>query len=273
MNPQMRSKLTPASRERQPAHTALAVTAAVAAATAVLLGVLLFAGIGSDWSPALVALALVGGAATLVALYAVVRRCHGDLARAAALSERRRIARELHDGLAQELVYIGMESERLARRSEEHAALDGLRHAAQRALDESRTLIGALTRAKDEPLHVALERTAEELSHRTGANVRVNLSSPVKLKPFARETLVRIMREGVTNAVRHANASEINVELSNGRDVRLRISDNGLGFDPGTETGAGFGISSMRERARLAGGDLRLVSQPGAGTEIEVVLP
>jgi signal transduction histidine kinase len=55
--------------------------------------------------------------------------------------------------------------------------------------------------------------------------------------------------------------------------VRLRITDNGLGFDPRTEARGGFGLSSMRERARVAGGDLRLVSRPGAGTQIEVVLP
>ncbi|MDX6669064.1 MAG: hypothetical protein QOK04_2444 [Solirubrobacteraceae bacterium] len=268
----MRAIHAPAKRERQPARTALAVTL-VAVATAVLLGVLFVVGIGPDSSPAHVALALVGGATALIAVYGVVRRWHSDLVAAAALSERCRIARELHDGLAQELVYIGMASERLAQRSGEHAALEGLRRAAQHALDEARTLIGALSRAKDEPLHVALERTAGELSHRTGAKVRVNLSTPVELKPSARDNLVRIMREGVTNAVRHAHASEINVELSNGRDVRLRISDNGLGFDPDTQTSGGFGVSSMRERARLAGGDLRLVSQPGSGTQIEVVLP
>ncbi|MDX6642821.1 MAG: hypothetical protein QOD76_783 [Solirubrobacteraceae bacterium] len=269
----MRANSTSAKRERNPAQTALAVTVACIAATAVLVGVLIFVGIGSESSPAQVAFALAGGAAAVLALYAVVRRCHGNLARAAALAERRRVARELHDGLAQELVYIGMESERLVQNGGERAALDGLRHAAKRALEESRTLIGALSRAKDEPLHVALERTAEELSHRTGATVQVNLSTPVKLEPSAREALVRIMREGVTNAVRHANASEISVDVSNGRDVRLRISDNGLGFDPATQTAGGFGISSMRERARLAGGDLHLVSQPGAGTQIEVVLP
>ena len=84
---------------------------------------------------------------------------------------------------------------------------------------------------------------------------------------------MRIVREGVTNAVRHAHASDITVELTAERGIRLTIADNGIGFDPATVSRGGFGLRSMRERARAAGGDLEYSSRPGAGTQIEVMLP
>jgi signal transduction histidine kinase len=91
-----------------------------------------------------------------------------------------------------------------------------------------------------------------------------------------REALIRIVREAVSNAGRHGRAGRVDVELgaNGGTACRLRIVDDGTGFDPGlVEPGRGFGLVSMRERAEALGGRFRLVSSPGAGTEIEVVLP
>ena len=172
----MQGKLIRARQDRLPTH-APAVNVVLVVATAMLLGVLFFADLSVHSSLAHVALSIVGAVAALGALYALVQRWHRDLARTATLAERRRVARELHDGLAQELAYIGMESERLGEQG-----LDALRQAAHRALDESRTLIGALRRANDESLQRALERTAEELAHRTGADVQLDVSAPVRLE-------------------------------------------------------------------------------------------
>jgi signal transduction histidine kinase len=192
--------------------------------------------------------------------------------RAAVRAERARVARDLHDGLAQELAFIVTQARRTAANDSkaETVAIGG---AAERALDESRTLIGDLSSGEDRPVDVAVAAAAEELAHRTGASVHVAAADGVVLPPATRDALVRIVREGVTNAVRHAHASDITVELTAERGIRLTIADNGIGFDPATVSRGGFGLRSMRERARAAGGDLEYSSRPGAGTQIEVVLP
>jgi signal transduction histidine kinase len=194
--------------------------------------------------------------------------------RAAVLAVRGRMARDLHDGLAQELAFIVGQSRRLAaRRDPAHESLAAISQAAERALDESRTLIGDLSGREDRPVDVAVAEAAEDLAHRTGASVHVAAANGVVLPPATRDALVRIVREGVTNAVRHAHASEITVELTGESGIRLSIVDDGVGFDPATASAGGFGLKSMRERARAAGGDLRCSSRPGAGTQIEVMLP
>jgi signal transduction histidine kinase len=194
--------------------------------------------------------------------------------RAAVRRERERVARDLHDGLAQELAFIVTQTRRVAATDESgDEALAAITGAAQRALDESRTLIGGLRAGEDRPVDIAVAEAAEELAHRTGASVRVAAADGVVLPPATRDALVRIVREGVTNAVRHAQASDITVELTGDPGIRLSIVDNGVGFDPATAARGGFGLTSMRERARAAGGDLKCLSSPGAGTQIEVVFP
>ena len=86
---------------------------------------------------------------------------------------------------------------------------------------------------------------------------------------------MRILSEAITNAARHGHADLVRVELENGNRLRLRITDTGRGFDPDAEQDAGrhrFGLRGMRERARALGGELRLTTEPGRGTQVEVVL-
>ena len=181
------------------------------------------------------------------------------LADAAVYDERRRIARDIHDGLAQELAYIAAES-------------DGeLALAAQRALDESRRAIAALSRSTDEPVAVALTQAAEEVGQRWGARVRIVVGESPEVGADAREELVRIVREAVTNAARHAGTSDVRVEVGGGTSFRLRIVDEGRGFDVGTPK-SGHGLVSMRERARALGATFDVRSRLGSGTEIEVTL-
>jgi signal transduction histidine kinase len=183
------------------------------------------------------------------------------LAQVAVLEERRRIARELHDGLAQELAFVVAETSGPARA------------AGERALDESRRAIAALTRPVDEPLDVALVQAAEEVAHRVGTQLRFAVASDLEATADTREALIRIVREAVTNAARHGGASEVRVELENGNGLRLVVADDGHGFDSEAPRGGGFGIIGMRERAEALGGVFTLSSEPGAGTAIEVVLP
>jgi Signal transduction histidine kinase len=95
--------------------------------------------------------------------------------------------------------------------------------------------------------------------------------------PEVREALVRIAREAVTNAARHGDAGLVRVELENGTGIKLRIVDDGRGFDAAAATrqrrSGGFGLVSMSERARAVGGVLHVASERGAGTTVEVELP
>ena len=197
-------------------------------------------------------------------------------ARAQVLEERRRMARDLHDGLAQELAFIVMQTRRL-RETDDKPILSYMSEAAERALDESRRAISALTRPFEEPLPVVLAQVAEDVGLRSGIALRLDLEDGVDAPLDVRETLLRVVREAVTNAARHANASTVAIDLSYRDSLRLRISDDGRGFDPEVKRtrsqNGGFGLVSMKERVEALGGHLRIASRPGAGTEIEVTLP
>jgi len=194
------------------------------------------------------------------------------LARAAVLEERRRLARDLHDGLSQELAFIGAQARTLVERGGGNGAVASLSDAADRALEESRLAIAALSRPADQPLPQALAEVAEELASRSGSALRLELDAHADADEQTRETLLRILREAMTNALRHARAGSISVRLEAAGALRLAVADDGTGFDVGAVSG-GFGLVSMRERAEALGGSVVLRSRPGAGTTVEVVVP
>ena len=206
-----------------------------------------------------------------------VRAYQQQLAATATLDERHRIARELHDGLAQDLAFISTQARRLAappgrRDGTGKRELERLSAAADRALDESRDAIAALTRTSDEPLHVALARAAEEVAGRAGASMTVMAASEVHVSAEARDSLVRIVREAITNAVRHGGANRVEVGLSAQEGLLLSIRDDGGGFARDGRPG-GFGLVSMRQRAERLGGELAISSGQAGGTLVEVRLP
>jgi signal transduction histidine kinase len=205
-----------------------------------------------------------------VLLWAAVAEVAGAVAARAAECERRSIARDLHDGVAQELAFIHRRAARLAGQPDAADIVD----AAERALLDSRWAIEHLAQAPDEPLDRVLERHAAVIAARTGVAVTFSTSAPARLvtvraDPEVREALARILGEAVSNA-RHGNATRVHVELSVD-PVRLRVIDDGTGFDPAARA-PGFGIAAMRERAALVGADLSVRSGPGAGTEVAVEL-
>jgi signal transduction histidine kinase len=191
-------------------------------------------------------------------------------ARSAVLAERRRIARDLHDGLAQELRYAATQSLRIGT-----PAGYLLAHSLDRALDESRRAIAALTRPIDEPFDAALAHVVEEVVPPLGARVRLSLESGIDIPLQVREQLLKVAREAVVNATRHAAASCLEVSLSSRGGTTLTVSDDGRGFDPEdlkhlTER---FGLMSMRERTEALGGHFALESRPGRGTTVTVHVP
>jgi signal transduction histidine kinase len=191
-------------------------------------------------------------------------------AEAAVLAERRRIARDLHDGLAQDLAFISMQASRLM--NEEQA--DSIAVAADRALADSRGAISALSSPPDEPLADSVTRMANLLGRRSDAEIKVHVETEVEASHERREALLRILSEAISNAIRHGGASMIIVRLSGGRGLRLAVADNGNGFDPDVaRASGGFGLATMRDRAEQLGGSLVLRARPGQGTEVEVLLP
>jgi signal transduction histidine kinase len=208
------------------------------------------------------------GAAREIQLY---QRGHAE---SLVLEERRRIARDLHDGLAQELAFMATTTRDLAGRRTATARIDQLASAAERALDESRRAISSLTRQQlAESFDSALIETVEEIGQRLGAHVVVDAEPAAGIPPDRQEQLLRIVREAVTNAARHGSANVVRVQFSNGRGLYLKVEDDGVGFDPGTAKESGFGLVTMRERAARLGGQLFVRSSLGGGTEIEVIVP
>jgi signal transduction histidine kinase len=193
------------------------------------------------------------------------------LVRAAASDERRRLARELHDGLAQELAFLSRQTRLLARGAAPPGTDEQLISASDRALDEARRAISTLTARDDEPLAAAITSAAEDVAARVGTNARVEVDASVEVSTTTREAVLRIVREAVGNAGRHGRATTVTVEL--GADRVLRITDDGAGFDVAAPTPAGrFGLTSMRERAEGLGGMFTVTSTPGHGTTVQVVL-
>jgi signal transduction histidine kinase len=181
------------------------------------------------------------------------------------------MARDLHDGLAQELAYISRHID-LLNGEAESGTVRRLKLALQRAQLESRRAINALAATGNQPLEVALADAAEEIAERYRINLDLELASGVRLSPTRSEALVRIACEAVTNAARHSGAREVTLCLErDGSLTRLRVSDKGRGFDTAVP-GSGFGLVAMRERARSVGAELRIDSAAGRGSEVEVAV-
>jgi signal transduction histidine kinase len=169
-----------------------------------------------------------------------------------------------------------VQSRRLAGDSaERRRAGDDLVAAAERALEESRLAIAALSRPTHEPLDRSLEDAARSTAARAGVQVHFDLERDVEVAPEVREALLRVMREAITNAGRHGEANEVWVILrADRRGLSMRVADNGRGFDPhGPRRPDSMGLESMGERIEALSGHLRIDSAPGTGTRIEINLP
>jgi signal transduction histidine kinase len=204
----------------------------------------------------------------------------GEAARAAALAERNRIARDLHDSVTQSLFAISLgvrTAQQELEKSRERAmgALDYTLQLTTSALTEMRALIFTLrpeTLQRD-GLFVALQRHIESLKPRT--------SVPISMKPCSaepdialdqKEALYRIGIEAIQNALKHARPKTVSLQFEcDAETIILNVFDDGIGFDAPATTG--LGMSTMRERAVELGGTLMIDSVPGAGTTVRATLP
>ena len=204
----------------------------------------------------------------------------------AVLEERNRLARDIHDTLAQGLTGIIWQLNAAARTVEgggEQAlrSLHRIRDLARDCLQEARRSVwdlragplGGTTLAK------ALRQETENI---TAGEIKtiVSVSGEERVLPSGVEVaLLRICQESLANILKHARATQVSVTLAyDDSNIRFKIQDNGIGFDPDMprrqdREGGGFGLINMRERARLLGGELAVRSEPGRGTLVEATLP
>ena len=219
----------------------------------------------------------------------VVERWRLEIAgtRARATEERNRLAREIHDTLAQELAALTMQLEvvdALAGATSD----DALRDAAARALRLARSTLDEARRSvldlrvsplEGRTLSAALAKLAAEMrdTRSRSLDVRVLIDGGVHdadLPTAIAVGLYRIAQEALTNVARHAGATTATVRLSRrSRALTLRIEDDGAGFEPAAGPAGRFGLVGMRERARLLGGDLHIESSPGQGAVIDATVP
>ena len=207
----------------------------------------------------------------------VRRLAEADLA-AATLQERARLAREIHDGLAQELWYAKLKQSRLAQSAaftgDTKRLSDEVAGALDNALAEARHAIAAMSGgAESGPLLDVLERQVDDFSDRFAIRADFSHDGPEPdIGPRARAEVVRVVQEALTNVHKHADATVVRVTVASGDALRIGVVDNGRGFHPESVDG-GFGLDSMRQRAALIGGTLSISSQPHDGTRIELVVP
>ncbi len=209
----------------------------------------------------------------LIAAVRKDRQGRAQMTKAAALAERRRVARDLHDGLAQDLALIAVHGELIARDvGEEHPIV----LAARRALSLSRSTIADLSDPPGASADEALEAVAQDFRDRCDVAIAVEAECEGELAPEAQEHVSRIAREAIANATRHGGAKHVVVSLRDAeRGVTLRIVDDGCGIGGGENASLaeGFGLRSIRERTDALGGHLTLRPLRKRGTELEVVLP
>lgn len=238
-------------------------------------------------TPALVPLAALGGAAVRVLLVrqqAANATLAEEALNGAASTERTRLAREMHDTLAKTLHGIALSATALPTLLEQDHELaattaDQLAATAERAAGEARSLIVDLRQDDlERPLGEALEQVCASWGARTGVSVVVHAEPCEGLSPSARYELFCIAREALRNARGHGGADRVTVDLRDGDEVVMTISDDGRGFAVPSDLnaladGGHFGVIGMKERAESVGGRLAVRSGRGRGTTVEVATP
>jgi signal transduction histidine kinase len=200
--------------------------------------------------------------------------------REAVLRERHRLAHEFHDNVARSLTGVIMQLEAADDNINRQTAAG--KHS-RRALDLARKGLREMRRSlqdlppeslEQEDLTTAIAQVSEELTTGTSLKIQTSFTGIVRRLPSPTEVaLLRICQEALANVIAHANASCARIELCFGaQDVRLCVTDDGPGFDPG-QSKKSFGLRSMQQRAKQLGGEWQLQSKRGLGTRVYVSIP
>lgn len=197
-------------------------------------------------------------------------------------TERQRMARELHDTLAQGLAGLilqleAVDSHLVQNRPEQaqaivHQAMGRARVTladARRAIQDLRGETSSIENLSD-----AIRQEVDRFTTATGIPCELELSPPKEIPTSVHDHARRAVAEGLTNIARHAQANNIWLRLGESDGMlEIALRDDGVGFDPSVEVGGRFGLVGLRERARLAGGSLEVISEPDAGTILTLILP
>ncbi|MDO8716319.1 MAG: sensor histidine kinase [Dehalococcoidales bacterium] len=203
----------------------------------------------------------------------------------AIMEERRRMAREIHDGVAQSLSYLNMKTKLLSDSISSQKTIQALgeladvRKVVKDTYDDIRESIDQLsTEIKNVPIVPALANYTREFGTNNGIRVHFEvLRGFPQLAPTAELQLLRIAQELLTNVRKHAQATIVSIKLETiNQSVEMLVKDNGLGFvltEPGEAPPGYHGLKIIRERAEGLGGSVNVVTAPGQGTEVRVLLP
>jgi signal transduction histidine kinase len=199
------------------------------------------------------------------------------------LAERTRVAREIHDTLLQTVQGSKMVAEHALTRPDD---TDGMRHAMERvstwlgqASAEGRAAISALRASTTETndLAEALRRAIEDCRRQASIDATLSVVGTAReMHPVVRDEMYRMAYEAIRNACTHSGGTRLDVGLTYGQDLAVRVSDNGVGIDPAiVDAGKDghFGLRGMRERATRIGAKLTITSAANAGTEIVIAVP
>ncbi|KYC37287.1 histidine kinase [Scytonema hofmannii PCC 7110] len=218
--------------------------------------------------------------AELLKALAQEQKLNKQIEEMATLEERNRIARDIHDSLGHSLVALNIQLEAsLALWQEDpnkaHKLLLGAKQLGSNALKAVRQSVAEI---RSEPLQgqllqEAIANLVEEFHRTTGVLPSYQIELPSTLPQTMNSVIYRILQEGLTNICKHAKASEVHIQIqTTSSDLCVTLQDNGNGFRL-SENRTGFGLQGMRERATAMGGELEIVSQPGAGCQIQVRFP
>jgi len=225
------------------------------------------------------ALCLTSGGAVVAVRRVRVREV--ELRYTAMMEERTRLAREIHDTLLQGFAGVTLMIAAAARDvhdPEQAAALEHVADVAEKRLHEAREAVWDLRESSnDTDLMTAMRSEADGAVKETGVDLELVTDGPPRpIDAQAAKVILRVTREAITNAVRHANATRLRVRLSfRPRVVQLSVRDDGIGFtvDPDFRTYSHhWGLRGMCERAAQIGGALKVRSEPGRGTEVVLAI-
>ncbi len=212
--------------------------------------------------------------------YAALDRMRVNEAERATLEERARLAREIHDGLAQHLWFAKLKFERLGSTlsDDERPLAEEVTQALDAAIIEAREALVTMRSSLEEdvPFSDMLVRTVDDFESSSGlrADFTASTGIPSSFAPRVQVELLRIVSEALNNVRKHADATivRITAEINDG-ELLITITDNGRGFDQNEAFDKGMGLQGMHERARLIGGSLLVMSEFSGGTTIEVRAP
>jgi signal transduction histidine kinase len=222
---------------------------------------------------------LVEALAEIVGSAVLSIRLQSRLRRLAVVDDRERIARDIHDAIIQELFAMGLELQATALRSDDAEIRATLRDHAER-LDHTirslRQLIFDLRRPPVEhrDLRAEIDDLVTRLRSARRAEVEVTYNGVFAgITESTIDSVLQLVREALSNALRHSEAEIVSVAISAGEDaVGIEVRDNGRGFDLATEE-PGLGLSSMGSRTDRGGGTLRIATAPGEGTLVSMTVP